>query len=254
MKKSILTQNKMLIPIILALLNFGLSNAQSETVEVSSFSEVTISPYIKVDFKQADTESVIIQNTKVEREKINIEVDGKELHIYLEDAKIVAKEEEVKINGREMDRSIYNGTEVHITVYYKKLEAAEIRSEEVINFEDAISVEDFDLDIYGSPKVYFESITADDFKVAIYGESYLEVKAGNVDFQRYRCYGKSEVNAIDLPSSETKIAAYGNNHIVVNVSEKLKVSAFGEARIQYKGDAKVNNGLKIGETVVQKID
>ena len=130
----------------------------------------------------------------------------------------------------------------------------EIRSEEVINFEDAISVEEFNLDIYGSPKVYFESITAEDFKVAVYGESYLEVKAGNVDFQRYRCYGKSEVSAVDLQSSETKIAAYGNNHIVVNVSEKLKVSAFGEARIQYKGDAKVNSGLKIGETVIQKID
>lgn len=254
MKKSILTQNKMLITLIVALLSFGLSNAQSETVEVSSFSEVTISPYIKVDFKQADTESIIIQNSRVDREKINIEVDGKELHIYLEDAKIVSKEEEVEVNGREIDRSIYSGTEVRITVNYKKLEAVEIRSEEVINFEDAIIVEEFNLDIYGSPKVYFESITAEDFKVAVYGESYLEVKAGNVEFQRYRCYGKSEVSAVDLQSSETKIAAYGNNHIVVNVSEKLKVSAFGEARIQYKGDAKVNSGLKIGETVIQKID
>ena len=254
MKESILTQNKMLITLIVALLSFGLSNAQSETVEVSSFSEVTISPYIKVDFKQADTESIIIQNSRVDREKINIEVDGKELHIYLEDAKIVSKEEEVEVNGREIDRSIYSGTEVRITVNYKKLEAVEIRSEEVINFEDAIIVEEFNLDIYGSPKVYFESITAEDFKVAVYGESYLEVKAGNVEFQRYRCYGKSEVSAVDLQSSETKIAAYGNNYIVVNVSEKLKVSAFGEARIQYKGDAKVNSGLKIGETVIQKID
>ena len=253
MKKSILNQNKMLITVIVALLNFGLSHAQSESVEVSDFSEVTISPYIEVVFKQADQESVIIENSKVDREKVNIEVDGKKLHIYLEDARIVSKEEEVKVNGREMDRSIYNGTEVRIIVNYKTLEEVEIRSEERITFEDAINNEDFDLDLYGSPKVYFESITAEDFKVAMYGESYLEVKAGKVDFQRYRCYGKSEVNAVELLSSETKIAAYGNNHIVVNVSDKLKVSAFGEARIQYKGDAKVNSGLKIGETVVQKI-
>lgn len=253
MKNLILTQNKLLITLIIALLSFSVSNAQTETVEVSDFSEVTISPYIKVNFRQAETESVIIENSKVDRDKINIDVDGKELHIYLEDAKIVSKEEEVKVNGREMDRSIYNGTEVHITVNYVTLEAVEIRSEEVINFEDDISVEDFDLDIYGSPKVYFESITAEDLKIAMYGESYLEIKAGKVKFQRYRCYGKSEVNAIDLQSSETKIAAYGNNHIVVNVTDKLKVSAFGEARIQYKGDAKVNSGLKIGETVIQKI-
>ena len=80
------------------------------------------------------------------------------------------------------------------------------------------------------------------------------MKGGNVEFQRYRCYGKSEVHAIGLTSKETKIAAYGNNHIIVNVSEKLKVSALGEATIQYKGNAKVKSGLKIGETVIQKID
>jgi len=253
MEKSILEKNKMLITVIVTLLSFSLSQAQSETVDVSGFSEVTISPYIKVDFRQAESESVIIQNTRVDREKINIANDRKELHVYLEDAKIVSKEEEIEINGREIDRSIYNGTEVSIIVNYKTLEEVEIRSEERITFEDAINNEDFDLDLYGSPKVYFESITAEDFKVAMYGESYLEIKAGKVGFQRYRCYGKSEVNAIDLQSSETKIAAYGNNHIVVNVSDKLKVSAFGEARIQYKGDAKVKSGLKIGETVIRNI-
>ncbi|CAL65688.1 head GIN domain-containing protein [Christiangramia forsetii] len=254
MKKSILTQNKMLITLIISVLNFSFSNAQSKTIEVSPFKEVIVSPYIEVVFKQSDQESVVIEKSSVETEKINIEVDKKTLHIYLDDAKVVAKEEEVMINGIEQDRSIYNGTEATITVYYRNLEEVEIRSEEMINFADAIQTEDFDLDIYGSAKVYLESITAEDFKVAMYGESYLEIKDGNVDFQRYRCYGKSEVSAVDLQSAETKIAAYGNNHIVVNVSEKLKVSAFGEARIQYKGNAKVNNGLKIGETVIQKID
>jgi len=254
MEKSILKQNKMLITVIVTLLSFSLSQAQSETVEVSGFSEVTISPYIKVDFRQAESESVIIQNTRVDREKINIEIDGKELRIFLEDAKIVSKEEEIKVNGREIDRSIYNGTEVSIIVNYITLEEVEIRSEERITFQDAINNEDFELDLYGSPKVYFESITAEDFKVAMYGESYLEVKGGDVEFQRYRCYGKSQVHAIDLLSKETKIAAYGNNHLIVNVSEKLKVSAFGEATIQYKGNAVVKSGLKIGETVIRKID
>jgi len=254
MKTQTLTQNKMFITLIISLLSFSFSNAQSETIEVSPFKEVIISPHIEVIFKQSDKESVVIEKSKIDTEKINVEIDKKTLHIYLDDAKVVAKEEEVVVNGIEQDRSIYNGTEATISVYYKDLEEVEIRSEEMINFEDAIQTEDFDLDIYGSAKVYFNRITAEDFKVAMYGESYLEIKDGNVNFQRYRCYGKSEVSAVDLKSAETKIAAYGNNHIVVNVSEKLKVSAFGEARIQYKGNAEVNNGLKIGETVIQKID
>lgn len=253
MKKSILTQNKLLIAFMISVLSFNFSNAQSESIEVSPFREVIISPYIEVVFKQSDKESVVIERSKLDREKINVEIDKKTLHIYLNDAKVVAKEEEVVIDGMERDRPIYNGTEVSIIVYYKNLEEVEIRGEEVINFKDAINTEDFDLDIYGSPKVYFESITAEELKVAIYGESYLEIKAGNIDFQRYRCYGKSQVNAINLPSKETKIAAYGNNHIVVNVSEELKVSAFGEAAIQYKGNAEVKKGLNVGETVVQPI-
>lgn len=254
MKKSTLISSKLLIALVISVFTLNVCNAQSEKVEVSNFSKVKISPYIEVVFKESDKESVVIEYSRVDRNKINIENDGKELHVYLEDAKIVSKEEEIEINGREMDRSIYNGTEVRITVNYKQLEEVEIRSEEEIIFENPIQAEDFDLDIYGSSKVYFENITAEDFKVAIYGESYLEVKGGDVEFQRYRCYGKSQVHAIDLLSKKTKIAAYGSNHIMVNVSEKLKVSAFGEATIQYKGNAKVKSGLKIGETVIQKID
>ncbi|MCM4156707.1 head GIN domain-containing protein [Gramella sp. AN32] len=254
MKTQILINRKLLIAFIISLISFNFSNAQTETIEVSTFNEVIISPYIEVIFKQSDTESVVIERSKVDSEKINIEVDKKRLQIHLDDAKVVGKVEEVMVNGREQNRPIYRGTQVSIIVNYKNLEEVEIRSEEQINFEDAITIEDFEMHIYGSPKVYFESITAEEFKVAIYGESYLEIKAGKVDFQRYRSYGKSEVNAIDLLSKETKIAAYGNNHLVVNVSEELKVSAFGEAKIQYRGNAKVKKGLKIGETVVQKIN
>lgn len=69
MKKSILNQNKLLIAFILSVLSFNFSNAQSESIEVSPFKEMIISPYIEVVFKQSDKESVVI-------EKINVEVDN----------------------------------------------------------------------------------------------------------------------------------------------------------------------------------
>ncbi|HEA30674.1 MAG TPA: DUF2807 domain-containing protein [Leeuwenhoekiella sp.] len=253
MKNLILTQN-LLIALLISIFNLGISNAQSETISISQFQEVIISPFIEVVFKQADQESVVIDRSKVDREKINVEVNHKKLHIYLDDAKVVDKEEEVRINGKKRRQDIYNGTQVSITINYKELEDVEIRGEERIDFEDPIQIDDFDLDLYGSPKVNMERITSENFKVALYGESYLEIKSGKVAFQRYRIYGSSEVNAVALESSETKIAAYGDNHIAVNVSERLKVSAFGDARIQYKGNPKIANGLKIGDTTLQKID
>lgn len=252
MKNSASFQKKMIFTLIIGLI--GLSFCEGQTKKVSAFNEVIVSPYIEVTFKQAEEESVVIENSKVDLEKINVEVDNKTLHVYLDDAKIVGKEKEVVVNGHEEDRPLYKGTEVRIIINYKNLKEIEIRSEERISFEDDITTENLDLDIYGSPKMYFKSITAEELKVAMYGESYLEIKGGKVQFQRYRCYGESEVNAVALDSEESKIAAYGDNHIVVNVSGDLKVTAFGDAKIQYKGNANVNSGLKIGDTVIQKID
>ena len=144
------------------------------TPKVSPFEKVIISPYIEVVFKQATEESVVINHLGVDREKLNIEVKRKKLHIYLDEAQVVVKEEKVEINGKKRRRQIYQGTEARLTVYYKRLEDAEIRGEERIVFEDVIRTENFDLDSYGSPKIYFKSITADAFKAALYGESYLE--------------------------------------------------------------------------------
>ena len=36
-----------------------------------------ISPHVEVVFKQGETESVVIENSKVEDHKINVEVEGK---------------------------------------------------------------------------------------------------------------------------------------------------------------------------------
>jgi hypothetical protein len=254
MKILILKQPKLFIALLISLFNFSLGTAQSETIEVSPFQEVIISPYIEVVFKQADQESVVVDRSKLDREKINVEVNRKKLHIYLDDAKVVGKDEKVKINGKKRRQDIYKGTQVSITVYYKQLKKVAIRGEEQIDFKDALTPKYFNLDSYGSPKLYFKSITSEEFKVALYGESYLEIKGGDVDFQRYRVYGSSEVNAVALASTKTKIAAYGENHIVVNVSDKLKVSAFGDAKIQYKGNARLTNGLQIGDSTIQKID
>ncbi len=254
MIRIIIPKNNLLIAVLIALVNLSVCQAQSESIKVAPFDEVTISPYISVIFRQANEESVVIKNSEVDRNKIKMEVKNGELHIYLEGAKITSKEENVYVNGREIERDIYSGTQAQITINYRNLVSVEIRSEEQIIFEDEIDVKEFNLDIYGSPKVFFKSITAEEFLVAMYGESYLKIDDGIVDFQRYRCYGSSEVDAFNLQTIDTKITAYGNNHVRVYASDRIKVSAFGEANIQYKGNAKINNGFKIGETVIQKID
>lgn len=229
-----------------------LSNAQKVT-QVDAFDKVIVSPHIEVVLVEGNEESVKIENAKVSEDKINIEVDGKTLRLYLDGAKTVTKSERVDNDNWKGKRSIYNGTMATATITYKKMKALSIRGEEIVKCESPLEQKSLKLAIYGESKVYFNSITTEDLTVSIYGESYLEVQGGDVSRQVYRAYGESEVNTLDMENTSTKITAYGESNFRVNVSNRLKVTCYGETKINYKGDADVDKGIVIGEARIRKI-
>ena len=59
--------------------------------------------------------------------------------------------------------------------------------------------------------------------------------------------------ASDVISEETKLTAYGDGIFKVNVSEKIKVSSYGEATVLYKGDAVLKKGIVLGESMIRKV-
>jgi len=228
------------------------SNAQ-KTTQVDNFNKVIVSPHIEVVLVEGDEESVKIENAKVSEDKINIEVEGKTLRLYLDGAKTVTKSERVERGNGNWKRSIYNGTMATATITYKQLKTLSIRGEEIVKCESPIEQKALKLMIYGESKVYFNSITTEDLTVAIYGESYLEIQGGDVGRQVYRAYGESEVNTVDMDNTETKITAYGESNFRVKVSDRLKVTCYGETEINYTGDPDIDKGIVIGEAELRKI-
>lgn len=226
--------------------------AQKVTV-VKAFEKIIVSPHIEVVLVEGDEESVKIENAKVAENKINIEVEGKTLRLYLDGAKTVTKSEKVNNGKWKGKKSIYNGTMATATITYKKLKNLSIRGEEIVKCESLIEQKDLKLSIYGESKVYFKSLTTEELIVAIYGESYLEIQGGDVGRQVYRAYGESEVNTFDMENTSTKITAYGESNFRVKVSDRLKVTCYGETTINYKGDANVDKGIVIGEAEIRKI-
>ena len=224
-----------------------------KVITVKAFEKVIVSPHIEVVLIEGDEESVKIENAKVSDDKINIEVEGKTLRLYLDGAKTVTKSEKVDNAKWKGKKSIYNGTMATATITYKRLKNLSIRGEEIVKCESAIEQKNLKLAIYGESKVYFKSLTTEELTVAIYGESYLEIAAGSVDRQVYRAYGESEVNTIEMENTSTKITAYGESNFRVNVSDRLKVTCYGETTINYKGDANVDKGIVIGEAEIRKI-
>lgn len=240
-----------ILSFIIVLLASNWSAAQ--TTRVKAFEKIIVSPHIEVVLVEGNEESVKIENAKVPNDKINIKVEGKTLRLYLDDAKTVTKTERVHNERWRGKRSIYQGTMARATITYKNLKILSVRGEEIVRCESPIEQDELKLMIYGEAKVYFQSITTEALTVAIYGESYLEVVAGDVKRQVYRAYGESEVNTFDMTNTMTKITAYGESNFRVNVSERLKVTCYGETTINYKGAADIDTGIVIGEAEIRKV-
>lgn len=229
-------------------------NAQEKTFNVDEFDGVIISPHVEVIFIQAEEESVVIENIDVSMDKLNVEVKGKTLHIYLDDAKVYTKSEKVKYDDYKNKHAIYDGTVVSAKVYYKSLELISLRGDETHKVESPLTGDKLSLKIYGESDVYISEINLKEFHATIYGEAYLEVKEGTAERQKLISYGESEVNTLGVNNNSAKVTAYGEGRIRINVSDDLKITAYGEASIHYKGSPMVNHGLVIGEARIHQIN
>ena len=261
MKKQLKTVKKKntysikLIPFMVFLCIFSIENtqAQAKTISVNHFNKVIISPHIEVTFKQGATETVTIETASVTDDKINIEVHGNTLRIYLDGAKMVTKSEKVKNGKRKGKRAIYKGTKVTATVTYINLEELSLRGEEHFVFESLLAQEKLRLTIYGESQVYLNNVDLNTLQTTIYGESYLEIKKGSIANQKYKAYGESTINSIEIKNQNTKVTAYGSSSFRLHVLGNLKITSYGETVIAYTGNPNISRGIIIGDATIEKI-
>lgn len=227
--------------------------AQTKTFSVDSFDKVIVSPHIQVTFRQGDTEKVVIEKSDVSMDKVNVEVSGNTLRLFLDAAKVITKSEKVAHDQWKGKRSIYQGTKVNAVVTYKTLESLSLRGEESFVCESPLKAEKFRLKVYGESHIYFNEV---DFKLlhtTIYGESYLEIKKGRMDHHKIKAYGESTINTLGVTNKITKVTAFGEGSYRFKTSDRLKVTAFGEATVAYEGNPEVNRGIVIGSATIRQM-
>jgi hypothetical protein len=224
-------------------------NAQTKTYDISGFDKITINPHIQVTFVKGDNSSVVIESSTEPLDKLNVEVNDETLELYLDDARVYTKSEK----NNNIRKDVYNGTVIKATITYTSLSALSLRGEERFDFVSKIEAKDLKLSVYGDSQVYMKAVEVDNFKIATYGESYLMLESGTTNYQQIRAYGESKVNAINVDNKETKLTAYGEGSFQLNVSEKLKVTSYGEPVVTYKGNAKLSRGLSFGDATVRKL-
>ena len=231
----------------------NIAQAQSKVIHVDHFEKVIVSPHLQVTFVRGDKEVVTIEKASVPLDKLNIEVYGKTLRIYLDGAKMVTKHEKIKGDGWKRKTPIYKGTIVTATVTYTNLEELSLRGEETFVCESPIVQEKFHLTIYGESKVYLNEVQLKKLQATIYGESYLEIKSGTVTNQKFRAYGESKINGLEIKNNNTQIAAYGSSSFRLKILDNLKVTAFGESTIGYRGNPVIDMGIIVGDITIQSL-
>ncbi|WP_299438481.1 DUF2807 domain-containing protein [uncultured Aquimarina sp.] len=237
---------------LLLVTSIQLGIAQTRTT-VDSFEKVIISPHIEATFVESNEESVIIEESTEPEDKINIEVKGNVLRVYLDDAKETTKNETVIINGTKRQVPIYKGKVLTITVNYKQLKTLSIRGEQATLCKSKIDRETFRLKIYGESQIVLNDVNLEYLDVDIYGASTLEIKNGNIENQKITAYGESFTNLLGVDNKNTKLKAFGEAEFKIQASNRIKLTAFGEARLYYKGDASIQKGLNIGEVKISEI-
>ena len=244
--------NFSILKFILFLLIFYSNNAaaQNKTIKVENFDKVIISQHIRVILTEGETESVYIENEGVDESKIKVELIGTTLRIYMDQARLYTKYYKTNENGHKRKTPVYKGTLVTAHITYKNIKKLSIRGEETITCESSLIADNFKLKIYGESTVILTSVESSKMKISMFGENDLEILNGNTYRQKINSYGENKIEAPDFNSRFTKINTFGECRFNLNVWDNIRVSAFGESEISYKGDAHVNKVIVIGENKI----
>jgi len=220
---------------------------------VSHFEKVIISPHIQATLVESDEESVIIEESTESQDKINIEVNGNTLRIYLDDAKETTKHKTVLKNGIKKQVPIYKGKALAITVNYKQLKTLSVRGEQDVICKSKLDSESFNLNIFGESRITLNEVNLKYLDADIFGASTLTIKKGTIENQKITAFGESISDLIGVNNQHTKIKAFGEAEFKINASNRIKFTAFGEAKLYYKGDASIHKGLNFGEVEISEI-
>ena len=245
---------KRIVIFISALLMIVSYNMYGQATTVAHFEKIIVSPYIQVTFVEGDKEEVNVENCTVDKSKLHIEVNGKTLWIYLDGAKQIPKNETSYNKGYKEKKFIYKHTVVTAVITYKILNELSIRGEETQLFKSSLSADKFNLRIYGESKVIFNEVNFSELYTKLYGESTLEIKAGTIKEQHYTSYGESKINTAAVNGRTGYIVSYGEADFTLNASDKIKMTAFGESKLHYKGDPEIVKGIHIGTMLIDKMD
>jgi hypothetical protein len=232
MKKSMVT---LVWLIACTVFSFTAYAQNSETRNLKSFSEVHVGGAFDVVLAKGDKESVNIESSTLELDKIETEVEGKSLKVRLK-------------------KGTYRNTgniKIHIT--YRDLTAIHSSGSSNVVCNSPIQADDFQLHTSGSGKVKLASLTTNALDIHNSGSSNVDL-AGSAKRQNISISGSSKINAFDLKCEESKVSISGSGDVNISVSQNLEARVSGSGDIRYKGDPNIRDVRVSGSGNIRKVN
>lgn len=238
------------------LLSLGTIQGQTKVQELKSFNKIVVSPKIELELVKGDQESIRLEYVNVDTEKVNVDVNGNTLRIYLDDARYIVKNQKrdrYKNRNGWWDRRMYSeDVKVRAYVTYNTLKRLQVRGEEYIEIKSLLKNERFKLKLYGESVVRIESLETNKFKAVLIGENRLDIKTGKAKKQKYKSIGENWVRSDGMSSDFAKASMIGEGMVKLKVDDHLRVSTIGESEIVFTGNPIVHKGIIIGHAAIRK--
>ena len=228
------------------------SAAYSQRLErkLRSFDRIVVSPKINLVLIPGDRESILINYSGIEEEKIIIEQKGKKLHVYLEDAKIL------DIGERDNDifdrRERYRHATLTAYVTFKHLKLIETRGEGDVVCDGTITSKNLKIRAYGKTDIRLAYVDAATVKARLYGENSMTIGDGDADHVSYKTYGVNKIDTRGLRSVTSTTTIYGEGRINLNSTEEVRVNSFGEPSLYVSGNPIISKGIVIGRPNIRR--
>ncbi len=215
---------------LFSLFVFGLiltGHAQNRVIkEVDAFDKVVISDNMKVVFRKADKENVIMTATGIDYDKIVVESSGRELRIKLK-------------------TGIYNNTNINIEVDYVKIRSIDVGNNADVKFEGALTGDQIELKSTGGAVLNI-NVEASAIKASLNNGGRIEI-SGKTDLQEVDANLGSKYNAYELESVNGFVKSNTTSDVVVWVTNKLEANAGSKAALKYRGKpAEVKSSTSLG--------
>jgi hypothetical protein len=225
-----------------------------QTHSVGHFHKVIVSPYIQVTFVQGDEESVTINHSMIDNNKLHVELHGGTLRLYLDGAKNLPHDHWDGSDGDRTGHPLYPNHAIVATVVYKKLNSLSLRGNETCVVQSPLLARKFRVREYGETALILTDVHFAKMHGTIYGECSVDIKAGVVNRQKFTCYGEGKINTTAITGQKAKVTTFGDAEFRVNVSDLIKITSFGDAKICYRGNPEIVKGIHFGGVDVQKLD